>query len=385
MLRDPSIDLSPSLKSPLIRVGLVGYGYAGKTFHAPLIQAVEGLALYGVATSNPEKVQADWPEVTIHPDAKTMIAEADIDLVVIASPHVTHAPLARLALDQGKAVVIDKPFTVTLAQARDLVVQADDTGCLLSVFHNRRWDSDFLTVRQAIEDGLIGRVTHFESRFDRFRPEVRARWREQAGGGSGVWYDLGPHLVDQALLMFGLPDRVLASLAAQRSGAETDDWTHVLLIYGDRRVSLQASMLVAGGTRRFVVHGERGSLEKHHADRQEAQLLEGLAPGGPGWGEDPDSLILHGADGSTRRIAAQAGDQRAFYAGVRDAMRGCGPNPVPPIQALAVMAVVEAAVLSSTVGAAVDIGLTEAEQTQWLQIGQTDRITALTFGDSPVS
>ena len=363
--RDPSIGLSPSLKTPPIRVGLIGYGYAGKTFHAPLIQSMEGLLLGGVSSSSPEKVQADWPEVTVYPDPEALIADPDIGLVVIASPNATHAPLGRRALDQGKAVVIDKPFTVTMAEARDLVAQADATGRLLSVFHNRRWDSDFLTVRQAIDDDLIGRITHFESRFDRFRPEVRARWREQAGPASGLWYDLGPHLVDQALLLFGIPDRVLASLAALRTGAVTDDWAHVILMYGQRRVSLQASMLVAGGTRRFVLHGDRGSLEKRHADRQETQLLEGLSPGARGWGEDPDPLVVHSADGSTRQITAKAGDQRVFYAGVRDAMMGRAGNPVPPIQALAVMAVVEAAALSSATGATADIGLTEAERTRW--------------------
>lgn len=346
-------------------MGLVGYGYAGRTFHAPLIQSVEGLALCAVASSRPDAVHADWPDATVHPDPLVMITDPDIDLVVIATPNTTHAPLARLALDHSKAVVIDKPFTTTLAEARDLVAQAEATGRLLAVFHNRRWDSDFLSVRQAISDGLIGRVTHFESRFDRFRPDVRARWREQAGPASGVWYDLGPHLVDQALQLFGLPDRVLGSLAALRTGAVTDDWADVVLIYGQRRITLRASMLVAGGTFRFLVHGEAGSLEKRHADRQEAQLLEGLTPGNGGWGEDPDPLILYSADGSTRQIAPQTGDQRAFYIGVRDAMRGLSGNPVPPIQALAVMAVVEAAVLSSTTGTAADIGLSDAERTRW--------------------
>jgi predicted dehydrogenase len=354
-------------------VGLVGYGYAGRTFHAPLIQSVEGLALYAVASSRPDAVHADWPDVTVHPDPHAMIVDPDIDLVVIATPNTTHADLARLALDNDKAVVVDKPFTATLAEARELVAQAETTGRHLSVFHNRRWDSDFLSVRQAIGDGLIGRVTHFESRFDRFRPDVRARWREQAGPASGVWYDLGPHLVDQALQLFGLPDRVMGSLAAQRTGAVTDDWAHVVLIYGRRRVTLQASMLVAGGTYRFLVHGETGSLEKRHADRQEAHLLEGLTPGSGGWGEDPEPLILYSADGSTRQIAAQAGDQRAFYIGVRDAMRGLSGNPVPPIQALAVMAVVEAAVLSSTTASAADIVLSEPERRQWV----ADRATNL--------
>jgi predicted dehydrogenase len=379
VISEPVAHSSAHLPPGSLRVGLIGYGYAGKTFHAPLVQSVPGLELCAVASSRADDVRADLPEMTVYPDPAMLMAQPDIDLVVIASPNSTHAELARMALEGGKTVVVDKPFTVTLAEARDLVARAGAGHPLLSVFQNRRWDSDFLTVQKAIADGLIGRVTQFESHFDRFRPVVRPRWREKAGVGAGVWFDLGPHLVDQALLLFGLPDRIQASMAAQRTGAETDDWAHVILTYGERRIILQASMLVAGGRRRFVVHGDQGSLEKAEPDRQEAQLLEGLSPGGPGWGEDPDALVVHGGDGSIRRIAAQTGDQRAFYVGVWEAMRGSGSNPVPAIQALAVMAVVEAAALSAQSGEAVETGLTTAEYADW----QEDRATRPDTGISP--
>lgn len=361
-----------------IRVGLIGYGYAGRTFHAPLIQAVEGLALYAVASSRPDAVHADWPVVTVHPDPQAMIVDPDIDLVVIATPNTTHADLARRALDHGKAVVVDKPFTVALSEARDLVGKAAASGQLLSVFHNRRWDSDFLTIRQAMADDLIGRVTHFESRFDRFRPDVRARWREETGAGSGIWNDLGPHLVDQALLLFGLPDRVQANLATQRSGAQTDDWSHVILFYGQTRIVLQASMLVAGGQRRFMVHGERGTLEKREADRQEAQLLGGSVPGCAGWGTDTDPLIVHEADGTRRTIAARSGDHRAFYQGIVAALQGQGPAPVTPVEALAVMAVVEAAAMSAVSGSCITPDLTDAERGLLLAVHADRRSQAAT-------
>lgn len=344
-----------------VRVALIGYGFAGKTFHAPLIRATPGLALTLVASRDAVKVHADLPGVEVVGDPLHAIADARTGLVVIATPNDSHAPLARAALAAGKHVVVDKPFTLTLADARALAALADERARLLSVFQNRRWDSDYLGVQQAIGQGLVGEVTHFESHIDRFRPEVRARWREQAGPGSGLWFDLGPHLVDQALHLFGLPERVLASFAAQRDGAESEDWAHVLLDYGTRRVILHASMLAAGGSARFTVHGSRGSLIKQRADRQETQLLAGLAPGAPGWGEDADAMLFYDGGASPQRLPTPAGDQRRYYAAVRDALRGSAANPVTPAQAVAVMAVLEAAIESAARGHTVTPSLTDAE------------------------
>ncbi|HEX7916275.1 oxidoreductase [Rudaea sp.] len=327
-----------------IRVGLIGYGYAGKTFHAPLIAATPGLQLACVASSDAAKVHADWPQVEVVADAPTLIARDDIDLVVIATPNETHAPLARTALRAGKHVVVDKPFALDLDEARDLIATAKENDRLLSVFHNRRWDSDFLGVKQAIADGLIGRVVHFESHIDRFRPEVRARWREGAGRGAGLWFDLGPHLIDQALQLFGLPQRVQANFARQREGALSDDWAHVVLDYRDGlRVILHASMLVAGGSPRFVVHGERGSLIKRDTDHQEAQLKAGLTPGADGWGADPDAMQLYDGTSTPRGIPTSRGDQREYYLGIERALHGLGPIPVTAEEAFAVMHVLEAA------------------------------------------
>ncbi len=348
-----------------LRVGLIGYGYAGKTFHAPLVQATAGLALIAVASSDAAKVHRDLPHAGVMAEAAQLIARADIDLVVIASPNATHASLASAALRAGKHVVVDKPFTLDMAEARTLRAQAEQAGRLLSVFHNRRWDSDFLAVKQAIERNAVGTVRHFESHFDRYRPEVRARWREQAVPGAGIWYDLGPHLIDQALQLFGLPQRVMATLAIQRPGGEVSDWAHVLLDCGSTHVILHASMLAAGGSRRFIVHGDRGSLLKAGADRQESQLLAGMTPGAPGWGEDPDELIVFEGEKAAQCIGAPAGDYRRYYAGMRDAITGRSGNPVSPIQALAVMAVLEAAITSSREGCASSLPLTPAECAAW--------------------
>ena len=347
-----------------IRVGLVGYGFAGKTFHAPLVQAVDSLSLVAIASHDAGKVHADLPDMVVHHDLERMIADDGIDLVIVATPNDTHAPLARMALEAGKHVVVDKPFALDLAEARDLTRTAERMNRKLWVFHNRRWDSDYLTVKAAIEGGTIGRIVHFESKIDRFRPEVRDRWRERAEPGGGIWFDLGPHLIDQALQLFGLPDRVIASIATQRDGALVDDWAHVILTYGENRVVLQAAMLVAGGSSRFVVHGTGGSLVKHMADQQERQILAGMRPGEDGWGTDADALIVHGAD-SERSVPATPGDQRRFYKLVAEALQGNGPGPIRPIEALAVMAVIEAGVTSARDGVAAPLPLTDKERATW--------------------
>ena len=344
------------MSSSPVRAGLIGYGYAGKTFHAPLIAATPGLQLACVASSDAAKVHADWPQVEVVADAQALSERDDIDLVVIASPNDTHAPLARAALRAGKHVVVDKPFALDLDEAYAVIAAARENDRLLSVFHNRRWDSDFLGVKQAIGDGLLGRVVHFESHIDRFRPEVRVRWREGAGPGAGLWFDLGPHLVDQALLLFGLPERVQANFARQREGALSDDWAHVVLDYvGGLRAILHASMLVAGGSPRFVVHGERGSLIKRDADQQEAQLKAGVVPGADNWGVDPDAFVSHDGGAAPRSIPAPRGDQGQYYVGIERALRGLGSNPVTPDEALAVMIVLETAQRSAREGRSLQV------------------------------
>lgn len=341
-------------------VALIGYGYAGRTFHAPLLAAEPGLRLALVGSRDAGKVHADLPGIAVT-DAVAAATAPDVELVVIATPNETHAPLARAALEAGKHVVIDKPFALDLAEARELIALAERHARLLSVFHNRRWDSDYLSVRAAIDAGTIGPVRHFESHFDRFRPEVRQRWREGSGPGAGIWFDLGPHLVDQALQLFGVPQRVQASLAIQRDGGQSDDWAHVVLDYGPVRAVLHASMLVAGGAARFTVHGTRGSLVKARLDGQEAQLLAGMRPGAPGWGSDPDPLLVH--DGATTcTVDAAPGDQRRYYAGIAAALCGDAANPVPPLEALAVLAVMEAALESAGSGRSVVPALSEAER-----------------------
>ncbi|GHD62035.1 oxidoreductase [Jeongeupia chitinilytica] len=336
-----------------LQVGLIGYGHAGKTFHAPLIAATPGLKLAAIASSRPLAVGADWPDVGVEPDAEALIARRDLDLVVIATPNDSHAPLARAALLAGRNVVVDKPFTLTAAEAEGLAALAAQNGRLLSVFHNARWHADFIAVRAAIAAGRIGAVRQFESRIDRFRPEVRPRWREGAQAGAGLWYDFGPHLVDQALQLFGVPQTVWADLALRRDGALSDDDVHVVLGYRELRVVLGVSNLVVGGGHRFLVHGSSGSLVVDGVDSQAEQLRAGMRPGHPAWAFDARQMTLYtGTDGEPRKqhVDLPRGEYTAYYAGIRDALLGVGPNPVMPSDAVAVMRVIEAAISSSKSG-----------------------------------
>lgn len=326
-----------------IRVGLIGYGYVGKIFHAPLVRSVQELELRVVGSSRPEAVLADFPEIRVETDPIAASTHSDVDLVVIASPNDSHYSLTAAALRAGKHVVCDKPFTLTLAEAESLAQIAEQEGRLLSVFHNRRWDSEVLATRSIIASGVLGEISLMELHMDRFRPTVRRRWRESSGPGAGLWFDLGPHLIDQAIHQFGMPDAVTAQLAVQRAGGETDDWAHVVLAYRTTRVILNATLLATGGgAPRTVVHGTRGSWAKFGGDLQEARLKEGMRPDAPGFGDDPDpGLLYEGAEAKPLAIPAPGANQRDYYVGIVEALHGRGQNPVPPHEAVAVMAVLE--------------------------------------------
>lgn len=331
--------------SQTLNAALVGYGFAGKTFHAPFLGTTPGLRLSWVVSRDAAKVQADLPDCRVG-SLEEVLSDNTVDLVVIATPNDTHAPLARQALLAGKHVVIDKPFALDLAEAKALVELAEKQQRLLSIFHNRRWDGDFLTVRRLLAEGTLGQIAQFESHFDRYRPEVRQRWREAGGPGSGLWFDLGPHVLDQALQLFGLPDWLQADLAGQRPGSLSDDYFHVVLGYGEMRVVLHGSCLVSATMPRFVIHGSAGSFIKFGMDVQEEQLKLGKRPPAADWAVDSEpgqlSQIRNGQL-QQELVAGEAGDYGAYYRGVCAAILGEGANPVPAGEALTVMALLDLA------------------------------------------
>jgi predicted dehydrogenase len=339
--------------SPNLQVALIGYGSAAKIFHAPLLAATPGLALAAICSSRPDVVHADWPGMRVLATPAEVFADPGIDLVVIATPNDSHYPLALAALQAGKHVLVDKPCCVTLADTEHLLEVAAQRGKVLTVFQNRRLDSDLLALRQVLASGALGRVVQMASHFDRYRPLVPSRWREEDLPGSGLWFDLGSHLVDQALLLWGLPDSIGLDLAILRDGSEVNDWFHAVLRYDSRhrglRVILHASTLVADLGPRWAVHGTSGSFTKFGFDSQEDSLKAGQRPmcdALQAWGVDPrpgallQMRVLPGvaAPVSIRSEAPNPnGNYPAFYANLRDHLLGLCPLDVTPEQVRAVM------------------------------------------------
>ena len=325
----------------MIGVGLIGYGLGGAVFHAPLIQAEPRLRLRAVVTSRAGQVERDHPGVRVVASADELLADPAVELVVVAAPNAVHRELAAAALLAGRHVVVDKPFTLTTADADELIALAESEDRLLSVFQSRRWDGDFLTVRRCLEAGLLGRVSSFISRYDRFRPVPKGGWKEEDVPGSGLLWDLGPHLVDQALQLFGLPETVWADLHVQRPGVEAVDYVHLVLGYGRLRVLLHAGMELRDPGPRFEVHGDRGSLLTRGLDLQEvdATLTTDVA-----------GLELRG------RLAGVPDDHGAFYAAMAAAVAGDGPVPVTAAEARDTVVVIEHALASSHQGRVVRVG-----------------------------
>lgn len=330
-----------------ITVGLIGYGLAGSVFHAPLVMAEPHLRLAKVVTSRREQVASDLPGVDVVKSAEDLFADAQIDLVIVASPNTTHVPYARAALHAGKHVVIDKPFAPTLGEADALIALAEEKGRLLSVFHNRRWDDGFLTARHCIDQGLVGTIAHYEVHFDRFRPAIKQGWREQPLAASGLLYDLGSHLIDQALVLFGLPKSVTADVITQRPQAVMDDYFHLILDYGRLRAILHAATLVCRPGPHIILHGDAGSYSKHGLDPQETALKAGQRPGSPGWGSTTRHGTLTRADGTETTLQTLPGRYEAYYTAIAASIRDGAPPPVTGAEARNVMLVLEAAIRSA--------------------------------------
>jgi predicted dehydrogenase len=341
--------------APPIRVALLGYGLAGAVFHAPLIAAVDGLELAAVVTRNEERrsrARREHPEAVLLGSAEDVWERAgDVDLVVVASPNRFHVPLARAAVAAGLAVVVDKPLAASAEEARALVREARERGVLLTVFQNRRWDGDFLTVRGLLETDQLGTVARFESRFERWRPQLSGGWREseKPEDAGGLLYDLGSHLVDQALQLFGPAAQVYAELDTRRAGARTDDDTFVAVTHESGiRSHLWMSAIAADQGPRFRILGSAASFTKYGLDVQEDALRAGGDPRDPAWGREPEEHWGELATGDgARRIETVPGAYQRFYDGVAGALRDDAPPPVDPDQVVAALEVLDAARLAA--------------------------------------
>jgi scyllo-inositol 2-dehydrogenase (NADP+) len=350
-----------------LHVAIVGYGLAGSVFHAPLVAATPGLRVASVVTGDAgrgEAARSAYPGVRILPNAEELFAGAEqVDLVVIAVPNVAHVALARRAVAAGRPVVVDKPFATTAADAASVAREAEAAGVFLTVFQNRRFDGDFRTLRAVLDGGALGAVVRLESRFDRYRPAVQeGRWRESAEPslGGGLLLDLGAHLVDQAVTLFGAPEAVYAEVARVRPGAAVDDDVFMALRYADGpRVHLWATMAARRPGPRFRVAGLGGTFEVHGLDPQEAGLRAGARPGDPGWGVSARTGTLLtdvGGVAVSADVELLPGAYERFYAGVRDAVRDGVPPPVDPRDAVLGLRILEAARLSAARATVVPLG-----------------------------
>jgi predicted dehydrogenase len=355
-----------------VRVGLIGYGLGGEVFHAPLVDAEPGMELATIVTRDAgrqARARARYPATAVAESVDALWDAADRhDLAIVCTPNVHHAPLATAALDAGLDVVVDKPLAASAADGRSLAELAADRGRFLSVFQNRRWDGDFLTVRALIDRGELGEVVRLESRFERWRPEPRAdAWRERGAPeeAGGLLFDLGAHLVDQAIQLFGRPTHVYAEVDVRRPGVEIDDDVFVALTHANGvRSHLWASVTAAILGPRFRVLGLRAAFEKFGLDPQEDALAGGARPGGEGWGTEAQERWGRLSDGdSERSVPTEAGDYPAYYRGVVEALRTGGAPPVDVWDAIEGLEVVEAARESSRAGAVVALGpRTEGER-----------------------
>jgi scyllo-inositol 2-dehydrogenase (NADP+) len=338
----------------MIEVGLIGFGLAGRAFHAPVIRAVPGLHLAAILQRKGNEAAEKYPDVRIVRNLEELLAIAEIRLMVIATPNDTHYEIARPCLEAGWDVLVDKPFATTLEEAKSLVELAREKGRLITVYQNRRYDGDFQAIRKVVADRVLGRIVRFETSYDRYRPALKpGAWRETTRAGSGILFDIAPHLIDHAMVLFGLPEAVTADARIEREGALADDAFDIMLHYPKAmRALLRSSILAAAPRPRFVLLGTLGSFVKQTFDPQENNLRRGFIPADGPWGTEPEEnwgvLTVPSGDGfEQRRIPSANCDYRDFYANLRDALLGRAELAVTPEWSLDVMRVLELARESS--------------------------------------
>jgi len=345
-----------------IQVGLASFGMSGKVFHAPILAYHPDFKLSKIVERSKNEVNQIYPDVKSVRSFDELLNDDQIELIVVNTPDHTHFEYAQKALEYGKHVIVEKPFTQTVGQGEKLIKFAEKQNRLLSVFQNRRWDGDFLTIRRILENDWLGRLVEFESNYMRYRNYVQPNtWKESAVQGIGLAYNLGSHMIDQAVALFGMPGAVWADIDSLRTGSEIDDFYHIKLIYPDIKVTLKASYLVREETARYILHGTNGSFLKYGIDPQEDMLKLGGNPSMPDWGKEPESqwgLLNTEINGLHLRgkVETIPGNYAAYYDNIYDVIRNHAELEVHPEQALNVIHIIEAAMESNRSGQTVDIG-----------------------------
>lgn len=344
----------------IIKTALLSYGMSGKVFHAPFLELHPGYQLLGSWERSKKLIQEDYPNVKSYPTLESLL-EDDVDLVVVNTPVETHFEYAKKVLLAGKHAIVEKAFTTTVAEAQELAALAREKGVKLSVFQNRRWDSDLKTVQQIISDGVLGDIVEAEFHFDRYNPNLSPKQhKETANSGAGILKDLGPHLIDQALYLFGFPNAVFADVRITREHSLVDDWIDIVLYYDTFRLRLKASFFVREAIPAYQIHGKKGSFLKPRGDVQEDDLKLGKKPNLESWGKEPiekegllhtdiDGIIMNG------KIPALQGNYYAFFDGVYNSIANDTVEPVTAQDGLRVMQIIEAAIQSSQLKKVIDL------------------------------
>lgn len=336
-----------------ISTAILAYGMSGEVFHAPLLTAHEGFRLSKILERRSDKARQRYPGVDVVRTIEDILEDKTIELVVVNTPHESHFDLATRVLEAGKHVVIEKPFATNVKEALKLKQLAEQNRVILSVFQNRRWDGDFMTVQKIVQSGILGPLVEYEAHYDRYRPKVdTTTWKELPGAGTGSLYNLGPHMIDQALVLFGMPRELEARLCIQRPGGVTEDFYDIRMMYDNLHVILKSSYLVREPGPRYIIHGVNGSFVKYGLDPQEQALKEGIIPGSKGWGSEPSSewgrvnSCLHGLN-MEGKIETTPGNYLLYYQNIYDAIREQKPLAVSPAQAIHLMQLIDACVQSN--------------------------------------
>ncbi|MFN6944980.1 MAG: Gfo/Idh/MocA family oxidoreductase [Cytophagaceae bacterium] len=325
------------------KVAIIGFGKGGETYHAPFIHAVPSLSIYKVLERNRQRSREIYPNVQVVKTLDEVLSDDEVDVVVVTVPNIDHYSIARQALLAGKHVVVDKPFTITYKEASELINLAEKQDCLLTVYHNRRLDSGIQTLKKLLSEDLLGKIKSFSCRFDRYRPEVTGTWREQNVPGAGLLYDLGSHLIDHILYLFGKPLSVTADVQKQRAGTCADDYFHLKFRYPDFEAEVGAGMLVKDASDHIVCVGEKATFVVDVPDLQEAALKQGIMPVDKEWSQAVSGQkgLLKFAYGHTETIDLVQGDYCRFYANLAEAIDRKEPLLVSPVEASEVIRVIE--------------------------------------------
>ncbi|MBM3176795.1 MAG: Gfo/Idh/MocA family oxidoreductase [Bacteroidetes bacterium] len=343
-----------------IKTTLLSYGMSGKVFHAPFLTTHPGFHLSGAWERSKKQIQKDYPWTKSFDSLKEVL-ESDAELVVVNTPNLTHFEFTAACLRAGKHVMVEKAFTTNAQEAIELENLAKQQGLVLTIFQNRRWDSDFLTTKKILESEKLGTIVEAQLSYDRYNPTLSPKvHKETLSQGSGILKDLGPHLIDQALVLFGLPQAVYADLRITREHSQVDDYFELILFYPEGRARLHSGYFVKEPGPAYILHGKNGSFLKHRSDIQETALQAGRKPDEPEWGREPDTeaglLHLHLNGQSVKeRVPTEPGNYRHFYEGVFQSIRHQGKPPVTPTEGIAVMKIIDAALQSQAEGKKIDL------------------------------